>query len=121
MPWAYMLVSSPTWTGAGSLLLTFILPLIPIVFASRFRATFTSNSFIYRRWGQTITVPYREVDHIEVANVTPLTKQAVGAFLVTTRGERLPFWPKLFPRQAVKRFFDLSPDVRYPTEAGATA
>lgn len=120
IPWAYMLLRSPTSSSIASFLLTLILPLIPILFASRFRATFTPKSFVYRRWGPTVSVLYSDVDHIEVTNVTPVTKRAVGAFLVSKRGDRLPFWPKLFPRDAVKRFLDLSSDVRYPPEA-ATA
>jgi hypothetical protein len=78
-----------------------------LTFAGRFRATFTSTEFIYRRSGPTVRVRYSEIDRIEVTNATPVTKQAVGAFVVTRRGQRLPFWPKLFPREAVTRFFAL--------------
>lgn len=89
------------------LALCLILPLIPIVFASRFRVIFAPTEFVYRRWGPTIRVPYSEIDRIEVTNVTPLAEEPIGAFIVTKRGQRLPFWPKLFPREAVSRFFGL--------------
>jgi hypothetical protein len=85
-----------------------VFPLLPIIFACRFRATFAPSEFIYRRWGPTICVPLADIDRIEVANVTPLTKQPIGAFVVTRSGQRLPFWPKLFPREAVNRFFALA-------------
>ena len=65
------------------------------------------TSSFYRRWGPTVRIPYSQIDRIEVTNATPLGKQPIGAFVVTRRGERFPFWPKLFPREAVKRFFAL--------------
>ena len=60
-----------------------------------------------------------------MTNVTPFTKEedrtlpkkAVGAFLVTKHGERLPFWPKLFPHDAVNRFFALARNVCFPPKA----
>lgn len=79
------------------------------VFTLRFRVTFTADSFVYRRWGPTISVRYVDISRIEVTNVTKIGRQAVGAFVVTKQGERYPFWPKLFPRDAVVRFFRLSP------------
>jgi hypothetical protein len=88
--------------------LTLILPLAVMTFASRFRVTFTRTEFVYRRWGPTVRIAYSDINRIDVTNVTPVTKQAIGAFLVTKRGERLPFWPKLFPREAVDRFFALA-------------
>ena len=121
--WA-LLVSPPAIIGghvflrspSSETLLLFLLALAfllaPVVFASRFRATFAPTEFIYRRWGRTIRVPYAEIERIEVANLTPLlprpAKQRIGAFIVTKCGSRLPFWPKLFPRDAVERFFALA-------------
>ena len=99
---------APTNVNLVQFLWTLVFPLLPIAFASRFRATFAPDEFVYRRWGPTIRVRYADIDRIEVTNLTPLARQAVGAFLVTKRGERLPFWPKLFPREAVKRFFALA-------------
>ncbi len=84
-------------------------PLAVAVFALRFRASFTSDTLIYRRWGKTLKASYSEISRIEITNVTPITKQAIGALLIMKNGERLPFWPKLFPTQAVDRFFQLAP------------
>jgi hypothetical protein len=81
--------------------------MLPVLFASRFRATFTPTDFVYRRWGPTIRVPYSDIDSIDVTNVTPISEQPVGAFIVTKGGSRLPFWPKLFPRSVVERLFSL--------------
>lgn len=106
--WGYVFLRSPSLTTALPFLLTLSLPLAPVVFASRFRATFAPTEFVYRRWGPTIRVPYSEIDRIEVVNVTPVAKQPIGAFVVTKSGQQLPFWPKLFAREAVKRFFALA-------------
>jgi hypothetical protein len=81
---------------------------LPLVFALRFRVTFTATEFVYRRWAPTVPVPYSEIAAVEVVNVTPLTKAPIGAFIVTKQGSRYPFWPKLFPRRAVEQFFALS-------------
>jgi hypothetical protein len=105
---AYLLAQMPTAENLPPLLLSLGLTLAPIAFASRFRATFTPSEFVYRRWGRTIRVPYSNIERIEAANVTPLSKEAIGAFVVTKSGQRLPFWPKLFPREAVDRFFALA-------------
>ena len=104
---AYLLAKSPTSNTAAQFLFTLAFPLAPILFASRFRATFAPTEFVYRRWGPTVQIPYSQIDRIEVTNATPLSKQPIGAFVVTTRGERFPFWPKLFPREAARRFFAL--------------
>ena len=80
------------------------LPLLLIVFCSRFRVSFSSTHFSYRRWGKTVTIAYRDMKCIEVANVTPIAKTPIGAFVVAHDGVKYPFWPKLFPREAVKRF-----------------
>jgi hypothetical protein len=85
-----------------------VLPLIPLAFAMRFRVSFTRTDFVYRRWGPTARVPYDQIASIEVTNQTPITKQPIGAFIVTQAGARIPFWPKLFPRAAVERFFALA-------------
>jgi len=85
-----------------------IVPVAVLIFASRFRAIFHSESFEYRRWGSTIRVPYADIAAIETTNVTPVERQPVGAFIVTRTGTRLPFWPKLFPKPAVERFFQLA-------------
>lgn len=66
--------------------------LIPIFSALRFRPTFTATEFDYRRRGSTIWVPHADIQRIEVTDVTPVGKQAVGAFVVTKRGARLSFW-----------------------------
>jgi hypothetical protein len=105
---AYLLFKAPTHGNLLQFAWTLAFPLLPIAFASRFRATFAPTEFVYRRWGPTIRVPYSDIDEIEVTNVTPVTKQPIGAFLVTKRGQRLPFWPKLFPKEAVNRFFALA-------------
>lgn len=81
--------------------------ILTVVFTLRFRVTFTADSFVYRRWGPTVSVRYVDVARIEVTNFTRIGGQPVGAFVVTKRGERYPFWPKLFPRDAVTRFFGL--------------
>jgi hypothetical protein len=106
--WGWLLLRSPSSAIATPFLLALMLPLAAVLFASRFRATFTPTEFVYRRWGPTVRVPYSEIDRVEVANVTPVSKQAIGAFVVTKRGQRLPFWPKLFPVEAVQRFFALA-------------
>jgi hypothetical protein len=106
--WGYLFFNSPTAATGHPFLLMLAFALLPMLFASRFRATFTPTEFVYRRWGPTIRVAYKDIDCIEVTNVTPVSKQAVGAFIVTKGGSRLPFWPKLFPREAVKQFFGLA-------------
>lgn len=106
---AYVLFKVPSNENLLQFVWTLSLPLLPVGFASRFRVTFAPNEFLYRRWGRTIRLPYSDIERIEVTNVTPIAKQAIGAFLVTTRGDRLPFWPKLFPREAVNQFFNLAP------------
>jgi len=93
------------------LLASLIPPGLTLAFTSRFRACFTEDAFIYRRWGPTVRVAYREIASIEVANSTRLARKPIGAFLVTYQGERLPFWPKLFPRAAVERLLSLAPRV----------
>jgi hypothetical protein len=105
--WGFLLLKSPSSGTLFPFFLGLTLALAPVVFASRFRVTFAPTEFVYRRWGPTVRVPYSEIDRIEVANVTPIAKQPVGAFIVTKRGSRMPFWPKLFPREAVERFFAL--------------
>jgi hypothetical protein len=95
--------------GWAPLLISLVLPAALVVFAVRFRVTFAEDRFIYRRWGSTTEVPYGQISHIEVTNITPVTKAAIGAFLVTRDGFRAPFWPKLFPTRAVTRFFELAP------------
>jgi hypothetical protein len=106
--WGWILFRSPSPGAMLPFLLALMLPLAAVLFASRFRATFTPTEFVYRRWGPTVRVPYSEIDRIEVANLTPVAKQPIGAFIVTRRGQWLPFWPKLFPREAVQRFFALA-------------
>jgi hypothetical protein len=105
--WGYAFLTGPPSQAAFPFALTLIFALAPLLFASRFQATFAPKEFVYRRWGPTIRVAYEDIDRIEVANVTPVSKQPIGAFVVTRRGQRLPFWPKLFPREAVNRFFAL--------------
>jgi hypothetical protein len=105
---AYLLFKAPTNGNLVQFVWTLAFPLLPVGFASRFRATFAPTEFVYRRWGRTIRVPYSDIDRIEVTNVTPISKEAVGALIVTKRGRQLPFWPKLFPRDAVRRFFALA-------------
>jgi hypothetical protein len=105
---AYLFVKAPTAELARVFLFTLAFPALPILFALRFRATFTPTEFEYRRWGSTIRVPYDDIQRIDVTNVTPFGRATVGAFIVTKSGARLPFWPKLFPEEAVKRFFSLA-------------
>jgi hypothetical protein len=107
--WGYGLLHHPTRDGLTGFIISLGFAVLPLLFALRFRVTFTPTEFVYRRWAPTVRVPYSEISAIEVTNVTPITKAAVGAFVVTKRGSRYPFWPKLFPRAAVDRFFDLSP------------
>jgi len=83
-------------------------PLLILGFATRFRVIFTADTFVYRRWGKTIRIRYDQIAKIEIANVTPGGKQPIGAFVVTHSGERFPFWPKLFPEEAVARFLRLA-------------
>lgn len=103
-----LFLKAPTQAAATQFAWMLIFPLVPVLFAYRFRATFAPTEFIYRRWGPTIRVPLFDIDRIEVTNATPITGQAIGAFIVTKQGNRLPFWPKLFPRAAVSRFFSLA-------------
>jgi hypothetical protein len=104
---AYLLAKSPGLGNLSQLGWTLLFPLSPVLFAIRFRVTFGRKEFVYRRWGPTIRVPYAEINRIEVTNVTPISKEPVGAFIVTKRGRKLAFWPKLFPRDAVDRFLSL--------------
>lgn len=104
----YLFLKSPTTDAAVQLCSMLVFPVLPVLFASRFRATFSRTEFVYRRWGPTVRVPYSNIASIETTNVTPISKQAVGAFIVTKNGGRLPFWPKLFPKEAVQRFFALA-------------
>lgn len=106
---AFLLLKSPTLEMTSQFLVALTFPLLPILFAVRFRATFAPTEFVYRRWGPTIRVSYADIARIEVANSTPVSRESVGAFLITKDGKKLPFWPKLFPREAVKRFFALAP------------
>jgi hypothetical protein len=91
------------------LVLCFALLCAVLVFSLRFRAIFSDNGFTYRRWGKTFSIPYSDIDHIAVTNRTLVTKDAVGAFVVTRNGDRYPFWPKLFPRRAIARFMAMAP------------
>jgi hypothetical protein len=92
-------------------------PLAVLIFTLRFRACFTADTFVYRRWGKTVRVPYEQIAGIEVTNVTPIAKQPVGASIVTLSGARFPFWPKLFPKAAVARFFALADRTRVMEDA----
>jgi hypothetical protein len=103
----YLFLKSPTTKTAVQFCCMLIFPLAPMVFASRFRVTFSPTEFVYRRWGPTVRVPYSDIASVEATNVTPISKQPVGAFIVTRDGRRLPFWPKLFPKKAIERFFAL--------------
>ncbi|WP_333605185.1 hypothetical protein [Novosphingobium sp.] len=91
----------------GALLLAAIVPSAILVFTMRFRATFSDTTFSYRRWGRTFVVPRVDIDHILVTNRTAISKEPVGAFLVTRDGQRYSFWPKLFPRRAIQMFLAL--------------
>ncbi len=106
--WIMMALSRGSAGHLAPLLISVGLPLATAVFIFRFKATFTHEAFIYRRWGPTISVRYDDIAFITVTNTTPLAGEAIGAFIVTRTGERLPFWPKLFPREAVTRFFKLA-------------
>lgn len=111
--WSWIYVGSAfAPSNLPPLLVTLALPTAVLVFALRFRVSFTPERFIYRRWGPTIDVAYKEISRIEVTNLAPVGKAAVGAFIVTHCGQRLPFWPKLFPRSATSRFFQLVPIER---------
>ena len=93
---------------ATPLVISLALPLAVLVFTSRFRITFAPDHLVYRRWGPTLKVAYRDIASIEVTNTTQISGDAIGAVIVTQDGDRLPFWPKLFPRPAVTRFFQLT-------------
>ena len=110
LPWLWLdfgrgLPLSDLWP----LLISLTMPAALLAFVCRYRVTFLDDSLIYRRWGPTIRVRYCDIAYLKVANSTPVGKDAIGAFIVTRNGERLPFWPKLFPRPAVTRFFKLAP------------
>jgi len=83
------------------------LPVIVLVFTSRFRVEYSATHFSYRRWGATVCVPYADIDHIKIANRTRIERVPIGAFVVTRDGKSYPFWPKLFPRRAIERFLAL--------------
>ena len=106
--WGVAFLKRPTPEAVYPFLLMLAFAALPLIFASRFRATFTQTEFLYRRWGSTVRVPYDDICRIEVANATPVTGQPIGVFIITRSGDRLPFWPKLFPREAVRRFFALT-------------
>ena len=106
--WGAVFAKSGVAVAGYPFLLSLAIAALPALFACRFRATFAPNEFVYRRWGPTVRVPYSDIDRIDTTNVTPISKQPIGAFIVTKQGNRLPFWPKLFPREAVKRFFSLA-------------
>ena len=91
----------------GMLAVCVILPLVVLIFATRFRVSFSETEFTYRRWGATFVIGNADIDHIEVTNRTPGSKDAIGAFVVTKSGKRYAFWPKLFPRAAISRFMAL--------------
>ncbi len=93
---------------ATPLIVSVALPLAVLVFTARFRITFAPDHLVYRRWGPTLKVAYRDIASIEITNTTAISGDAIGAFIVTRNGDRLPFWPKLFPRPAVNRFFRLA-------------
>lgn len=90
-----------------ALLLAGLAPAAILLFTMRFRATFSDSAFSYRRWGRTFVVPRADVDHVLVTNRTAISKEPVGAFLVTRDGQRYAFWPKLFPRRAIEMFLAL--------------
>jgi hypothetical protein len=54
---AYLLFEAPTAGAATTFAWSLVFPVLPVLFACRFRATFTPTEFIYRRWGPTIRVP----------------------------------------------------------------
>src|SRR4051812_22924359 len=74
---AYLFAKSPTPDMAAQFLFTLVFPLAPIIFASRFRATFTSSEFVYRRWGRTVRIPFAQIDRIETTNLTPISKRPI--------------------------------------------
>ena len=49
---AYLLSKAATNTNLVHFLVSLAFPLVPIIFASRFRVTFEPTEFVYRRWGQ---------------------------------------------------------------------
>lgn len=102
-------VRGPESSDLWPLLISLAMPAGLLAFVCRFRVTFLGDSFVYRRWGPTIRVRYRDIAHLEVTNSTPYSNSPIGAFIVTRGGERLPFWPKLFPTPAITRFFKLAP------------
>ncbi len=98
------------WYVAGPLIsVGLLLPMLVLIFVSRFKVSFTDREFVYQHWGPTIRIAYTDIVGLEVTNVTPLERQAIGAFVVVKNGRKYPFWPKLFPRRAVERFFELGP------------
>ena len=111
LTWGYAFLRGPISAAAFRLALTPVLALAPLIFASRFQVTFAPKEFAYRRWAPAIRLPYADIDRIEVANVTPIRRLPIGAFLVTWRDERLTFWLKRFPREAVNRFLRLAASV----------
>jgi hypothetical protein len=98
--------------AAPMIVASLIMPVLLFVFVSRFKVTFTEDEFIYRRWGPTIRIAYADIVGLQVTNVTPIERHAIGAFVVVKNGSRYPFWPKLFPKQAVQKFFQLGPLLR---------
>ncbi len=101
------------WNVAGELFIaSSILPVLLLVFVCRFKVVFTDRELVYHRWGPTIRIAYSDIAGLEVTNETPLGHQAIGAFVVAKNGTKYPFWPKLFPKRAVEKFFELGPVMR---------
>ena len=100
---------SPGPDNLAILLMASVPLLIVSIFLARFKARFTPNRFVFRRWGRSTNVRYIDIVELEFPQ-DPATGQPVGtAWIVTRDGQRHPFWPRIFPRLAVERFRKLAP------------
>jgi hypothetical protein len=117
---ANIILNGLSGDALAGVLQTSILPIAMAILVFRYRMTFTADTFVYRRWGGTIRVRYRDIDHIEVMQDARISQLPMWVLLVTKRGERLRIWLKLFPLPAVRRFMHLDrttldgPSIRNP-------
>ena len=105
--WGYLFFKSAGDASALPFILCVALALLPAIYASRLRATFTDAEFVYRRWGPTINVPYEDIDCIQVTHVSGKGASTLRINIKTKGGGHFYFFPKPFPREVLKRLLAL--------------